>query len=605
MFNSETIKSILNLSHTEAAFKAVEDSSNKRIAEAIIAEEARLKRLRLDEIAIGKVLTAKFGKDWKSKSKPTDNTTGDDVKTEVATMKEPTDKELEISQPEHAAIEPAKEEEPKATLDDIAAQRPRDLPSDHVKDKVKESTTENCSAVERLLLCTECYQVFRSNKNTCIKCNSSKIDEVVANQDATETVFGIIEDEIYSLMIKHSPLVRDIEDVDQTIQDIYYHLKDAHPELIDSPKELRANRKAIDAALQQLSGQEKTEIEVESVKKVSSSGKVNEADDKGNGRIFTSENVKDVIEKIKTGLKFPFVNAYPSNLGGNENIAIMLGVSLDPKDKWTNGIYQNSRFANIIIDNNGDMEMFTKQYTLKEYKFRKTKVKSIDDAIAKLNAWGEQAKNAKGTSESVFEADEEYKAKVVAKGIEKKEDADKLAAEKKGQVIADEADNTKFAVVVKESDENVQEILSKEAEDDERPDENYDISQLKMGTEVEMEHTDNVEVAKKIAKDHLDEMPDYYTKLKRMEAGELDNPKTNEAKEHECDPDKPCKPYSKKDTVRLVRKADTNEWLVRYYEDGKYSEEKTSYHSDKADAEATMKDQQKKIDAASESIKKK
>jgi hypothetical protein len=45
----------------------------------------------------------------------------------------------------------------------------------------------------------------------------------------------------------------------------------------------------------------------------------------------------------------------------------------------------------------------------------------------------------------------------------------------------------------------------------------YDPTQLKIGTEVEMEHTDNRQVAETIAKKHLDEMPDYYTKLKKME----------------------------------------------------------------------------------------
>ena len=41
--------------------------------------------------------------------------------------------------------------------------------------------------------------------------------------------------------------------------------------------------------------------------------------------------------------------------------------------------------------------------------------------------------------------------------------------------------------------------------------------QLKIGIEVEKEHTPDEELAKKIAMDHLTEMPDYYTKLKEME----------------------------------------------------------------------------------------
>jgi hypothetical protein len=45
----------------------------------------------------------------------------------------------------------------------------------------------------------------------------------------------------------------------------------------------------------------------------------------------------------------------------------------------------------------------------------------------------------------------------------------------------------------------------------------YDPEQLKIGTEVEMEHTDNPEIAKKIAMDHLKESKNYYTYLAEME----------------------------------------------------------------------------------------
>ncbi len=49
------------------------------------------------------------------------------------------------------------------------------------------------------------------------------------------------------------------------------------------------------------------------------------------------------------------------------------------------------------------------------------------------------------------------------------------------------------------------------------PDSEYDPEQLKMGIEVEHEHTDCPHLAKEIAKDHLAEIPDYYTRLKKME----------------------------------------------------------------------------------------
>lgn len=48
--------------------------------------------------------------------------------------------------------------------------------------------------------------------------------------------------------------------------------------------------------------------------------------------------------------------------------------------------------------------------------------------------------------------------------------------------------------------------------------EGVDPKELEMGIKVEMEHTDDPVIAKKIALDHLSELPDYYTRLKKMES---------------------------------------------------------------------------------------
>ena len=45
----------------------------------------------------------------------------------------------------------------------------------------------------------------------------------------------------------------------------------------------------------------------------------------------------------------------------------------------------------------------------------------------------------------------------------------------------------------------------------------YNQKQLKLGIQIEKEHTDNIEIARKIAADHLDEVSDYYTRLIAME----------------------------------------------------------------------------------------
>lgn len=49
------------------------------------------------------------------------------------------------------------------------------------------------------------------------------------------------------------------------------------------------------------------------------------------------------------------------------------------------------------------------------------------------------------------------------------------------------------------------------------PDSEFDEYELNLGMKIEMEHTDDVNIAKEIAKDHLVEIPDYYTRLSDME----------------------------------------------------------------------------------------
>jgi hypothetical protein len=45
----------------------------------------------------------------------------------------------------------------------------------------------------------------------------------------------------------------------------------------------------------------------------------------------------------------------------------------------------------------------------------------------------------------------------------------------------------------------------------------FDEQELKWGIEIEAEHTISKAMAERIAKDHLTELPDYYSRLKKME----------------------------------------------------------------------------------------
>lgn len=72
-----------------------------------------------------------------------------------------------------------------------------------------------------------------------------------------------------------------------------------------------------------------------------------------------------------------------------------------------------------------------------------------------------------------------------------------------------------------EMEKKLQELKKKET--------NVDPEQLKIGIKVEMEHTDSPQVAEKIARDHLIEIPDYYTRLIKMEKEAIQNPTGFEA----------------------------------------------------------------------------
>ena len=90
-------------------------------------------------------------------------------------------------------------------------------------------------------------------------------------------------------------------------------------------------------------------------------------------------------KEIQDGIDAPWAGVEKSTLGGDENVALMIKISLDPKEDWNNKIYQNSRFAMIRLGANGEMEMFASHRNLKN--MRKTKFKSPKDVISKINTW--------------------------------------------------------------------------------------------------------------------------------------------------------------------------------------------------------------------------
>ena len=98
-------------------------------------------------------------------------------------------------------------------------------------------------------------------------------------------------------------------------------------------------------------------------------------------------NLEALKEHISNILNIKYVSVDWSNLGGIPSVFI--NVSLDDKETWMNGIYQNSSYAQFAIHHDMKLEMISHHY--KTAKHRKCKVDSIAKIAAKIKAWAESS----------------------------------------------------------------------------------------------------------------------------------------------------------------------------------------------------------------------
>lgn len=100
---------------------------------------------------------------------------------------------------------------------------------------------------------------------------------------------------------------------------------------------------------------------------------------------FDPANADAVVKEVYDGIQAPFKQVSKSTLGGVERTSIMIKLSLDPKESWNNGILHNSRYCMFAYNIDGVLELFSGGYKMP--KFRKVRVKSPADAVAKINAY--------------------------------------------------------------------------------------------------------------------------------------------------------------------------------------------------------------------------
>ncbi|MDD5363605.1 MAG: hypothetical protein PHN88_15895 [Ignavibacteria bacterium] len=145
-----------------------------------------------------------------------------------------------------------------------------------------------------------------------------------------------------------------------------------------------------------------------------------------------------------------------------------------------------------------------------------------DEEIAKM---GVEEDDFEIEFDSIYEATEQEKVDLTAKKTEiliRQRDYSELAESFKKLDLLDEDIDLEQFEPDHNADDNLDSSLDGESGDSKLTGPlgntvDYDPEQLKMGIKIEMEHTDNPKIAEKIAKDHLDEFKDYYTRLTEME----------------------------------------------------------------------------------------
>jgi hypothetical protein len=81
-----------------------------------------------------------------------------------------------------------------------------------------------------------------------------------------------------------------------------------------------------------------------------------------------------------------------STLGGQERASLMITVAFEPKDTWPNGILENSSYNHFDFNIDGTINCFYSYLRIprevaKSIKFRKCRVRNVDEAIMKINVY--------------------------------------------------------------------------------------------------------------------------------------------------------------------------------------------------------------------------
>jgi hypothetical protein len=98
------------------------------------------------------------------------------------------------------------------------------------------------------------------------------------------------------------------------------------------------------------------------------------------------EKVENLVPQInELGNEFfPHFKTTISKLGGENRASILISLSLDKKDDWPNGVFENSMYTRFYISKGTKKDFEVEQFS-RHYNFKKIRKAQTNDVIDRLN----------------------------------------------------------------------------------------------------------------------------------------------------------------------------------------------------------------------------
>ena len=165
--------------------------------------------------------------------------------------------------------------------------------------------------------------------------------------------------------------------------------------------------------------------------------------------MFTYETAHDVGKSIREAIAavgVPHCEYHLSIIGGRHRPTLFFRVSLDPRESWTNGIVQNSRFVHFSVDHDGRVDVTAwggKSSFPKWCKFRVALATEAETRIAKWLSVA-MALGAVPSYKTHRTGGKSYKVTAMFTGPQRVENANTWLAKNEEHSVLDEANETVY-----------------------------------------------------------------------------------------------------------------------------------------------------------------